>query len=214
MQPQQPDSNPYDFIVNPGKPQKRSPLNLSMPGGPMMQRIVLVAGGAILLIMLVIVASSLLSGGGNVADMTIVAQDQTELERVATVATGDDEANISQQTTLNFAENSSLAIASAQQALLSFLSSNGAKLSTKTLGLKHSTQADQTLSNAAANSTFDQAFLTVMQGDLNSYAIDMKAAFAHSTNTTEKQLLEKDYQDAQLLITQVQSAEGQVGSGT
>ena len=214
MQPEQPSSNPYDFIVNPAKPQRRSSLNLGVPGGPMVKRVIFVVGGGILLIMLVVIASSLLSGGSNVADMTIVAQDQNELERVATVATGDDENDISQQTTLNFAENSSLAIASAQQALTSFLGSNGAKLSAKTLGLRHSAQADQTLNNAASNSTFDQAFLSVMQGDLNTYATDMKTAYANSKNTAEKQLIQKDYQDAQLLITQVRNAEGQVGSGT
>lgn len=214
MQPQQPYSNPYDFIVNPDKPSRKQLVALPGGGNPMLGRFIIVAVGVIVLIIAAVVVASLLSGSGNIPNMTIVAEDQAELVRVATLATQAQSNDVSQQTTMNFAQNSALSIASDQQQLLSFLSSHNTKLSTKTLALKDNPHTDQVLNAAAASSTYDPAFLTAMQGDYTIYVNDIKTAYAKSTNPTEKQLLQKEYKNAQLLEQQLQSAQGQVNSGT
>jgi len=213
MQPQQPYTDPYsnpynnqyDFIMSPQTPQRR-PL-LSLGGGSMVKRIAVVAGGVVILIILIVMVSSLFSSSGNVPNMTIVAQDQNEVDRVATLAIQDDSSDVTQQTTMNFAQNASLSVASDQVQLLNFLTAHGTKLSTATLALKTNPATTQALSAAASSSTFDQVFLTAMQTDLETYASDLQQAYAHSQSNTEKQILNNDYNNEQLLMKQLTSAQ-------
>lgn len=213
MQPQQPYNNPYDFIVNPEKPQRRPVLNVG--GSNVAVRIALVVGLVVVVAVVLAVGSSLLtSGSSNVTNMTAVAQDQTELVRVATQATQDQSTDINQSSTRYFADNTLLAVSSEQQRLLAFLSSNGVKLSTAQLALKHSSSTDAALSAAASSSTYDTAFLTAMQGDMSSYISDIKKAFAASSNPQEKALLQTDYKDASLLQQNLTYATNNVNAGT
>lgn len=213
MQPQQPYTDPYsnpynnqyDFIMNPQAPQRRPVLNLN--GGSMGMRIAVVAGGLVVLILIIVVVSSLFSGGGNVPNLTTVAEDQSEAVRVANLAVQDDSSHVTQVTTMNFAQNASLSIASDRAQLTTFLSSHGSKLSPNTLALKSNPATTQALSAAASSSTFDQAFLTAMQTDLETYASDLKQAYLHSQNTTEKQILSNDYNNEQLLMKQLTGAQ-------
>lgn len=181
----------------------------------MAMRIALVVGLVVIIIIAVVVVISLFSSkGSNVVNMTSVAQDQAELIRVATEATQDQSTDIKQSTTRYFADNCLLAISSEQHQLVSFLSSNGVKLSNAKLALKSNSHTDAALQAAAASSTYDPAFLTAMQGDMNTYISDIKVAFAASKNTQEKVLLQTDYKDASLLQTQLTSALNNVNAGT
>jgi hypothetical protein len=178
-------------------------------------RIGLIVGVLVVVVIILAVASSLLtSKGGNVTNMTSVAQDQVELVRVATEATQDQSADISQSTTRYFADNCLLAISSEQQRLLAFLTAHGVKLSTAKLALKQNSHTDAELTAAAASSTYDTAFLTAMQGDMSTYTSDLKVAYAASTNPQEKALLSTDYKDASLLEQQLTSALNNVSAGT
>lgn len=215
MQPQQPYTNPYEFITNPQKPS-RPPL-MSFSGGSgngVGMRIAVFGGGIVILIIIMVALSSLLKGPSNVPNMKVVAEDQAELIRVTTLATQDESNDISQSTTLYFAMNANLTISSAQQKLLAFLAAHGAKPSTATLALKTNNQTTQTLAAAAASSTYDTTFLTAMQGDMSSYMSDLKVAYAASKNPQEQQLLKGDYQSAQLLTQELTSAQNNVNAGT
>lgn len=213
MQPQQPYNNPYDFIVNPEKPQRRPALNLN--GSNMAMRIGLIAGLLVVIMIVIVVVSSLFSSSGsNVVNMTSVAQDQVELIRVTTEATQDQSNDISQTTTRYFADNCLLSVSSEHQQLMSFLTSHGVKLSTAQLALKQSSRTDAALQAAAASSTYDTAFLTAMQGDMGMYVSDIKVAYKASTNPQEKQLLSTEYKDAALLDQQLTSALNNVNAGT
>lgn len=213
MQPQQPYNNPYDFIVNPDKPQRRPLLNLG--GSNMTIRIALVAVVIVVIIVIILVVGSLFSSSGsNVTNMTSVAQDQAELIRVATEATQDQSTDINQTTTLYFADNCLLAVSSEQQRLLSFLTAHGAKLTTAKLALKQNSHTDTELQAAAASSTYDSAFLTAMQGDMGTYMSDIKVAYNASQNPQEKSLLATDYKDASLLTQQLTTAISNVNVGT
>ncbi len=213
MQPQQPYNNPYDFIVNPEKPQRQPVLNLN--GSSMAMRIGLIAGLVVVIMIVIVIASSIFSSsGGNVTNMTSVAQDQVELIRVATEASQNQSNDISQTTTLYFADNCLLSLSSENQQLLSFLNANGVKLSTAQLALKQNSRTDAALQAAAASSTYDTAFLTAMQGDMSTYVSDLKVAFNASTNPKEKQLLSTEYKDALLLNQQLTSALNNVNVGT
>jgi len=178
-------------------------------------RIALVAVVIVLIIVIILVVGSLFSSSGsNVTNMTSVAQDQTELIRVATEATQNQSTDINQSTTRYFADNCLLAISSEQQRLLSFLSAHGAKLTTAKLALKQNSHTDTELQAAAASSTYDSAFLTAMQGDMGTYMSDIKVAYNASQNPQEKSLLATDYKDANLLTQQLTNAIGNVNAGT
>jgi hypothetical protein len=179
---------------------------LNLGGGSMAIRIAIVVIGVVVLMILIIVASSLLSGSGNVPNLTIVAEDQNEIARVATIA-NNNASNISQATTSNFAQACALSVTSAQQQLVSFLGQHGTKLSTGTLAKKQNPSSDQALNAAITSSTFDQTFLNIMQTELSGYASDLKKAYAGAQNSTEKQLISNDYQDEQLLAQQLSSAQ-------
>lgn len=204
MQPQL--SNDYDFIMDPGKPPRQSMLP-GLPGGsgnPIIKRVGVVLGIVIVIIILFVVGSSLLGGSGNTPKLTLVAEQQNELIRVATLATTIG-AQQSSQPNLDFTQSCLLSITSAQQALVSFLGQNGVKLSTKTLALAQNSQTDTTLNTAVAASTFNAAYSTVMQNQLGLYKTSLQNAYKTAGNTTEKQLLLSDYTGAQLLLQELTS---------
>lgn len=203
MQPQQ-NSGQYDFFMNPENAPKRSLLP-SAPGGDSSfgKRIVVILGGAVLLLIVGVVISSLLSGGGgNTSRLLTVAEDQTELVRVATLGT----TSATATTTQNFSQSCALSIQSAQLQLTSFISSHGGgKPSSKTLALKQNSATDTALSNATASSSFDATYTSIMQTQLSAYKNDLNTAYKNANNSSEKQLLSSDYNDAQLLVQELNS---------
>lgn len=194
-----PQSNQYDFILNPTKSSRKSML----PGNNgMLMRLFVVLGLIVLIIIVFIIGSSLFSGSSNVPKLTIVAQQQTEVIRIANLESSIAPSQASQQNR-DFTESCLLSVTSAQQNLTTFLSKHGVKLGTKVLGLAKNTQTDTTLTNAAAASTFNTAYTNVMQNQLGLYETALKAAYTNTKNTTEKTFLAKDYADAQLLLKQL-----------
>ncbi|HEY1835352.1 MAG TPA: hypothetical protein VGG13_00850 [Candidatus Saccharimonadales bacterium] len=207
MQPQTPYSDPYDFITNPKKPPRARLFKL--PGGSFGMRIAIVVGGGVIILIVLAIIASLFSGGSNAQQyVTAVAQDQTELARVAALAT--QSSAVSQQTTSNFAQTCSLSMTSAQQQLVSYLSSHGTELSASKLAFKQNPATDQALTNAAAASDYDQSFLGLMQTELKGYGSDLKEAYANTQNGATRQLLSNDYQGEQLLLEQLTSAQNQL----
>lgn len=210
MQPEQQYNNPYEFITSPQQPQRRQLVKL--PGGSFGMRIGLILGGGVVLVIVLAIIASLFSSGGNTQYVAAVAADQTELARVATLAT--QASGVSQQTTSNFAQTCSLSMTSAQQQLLNFLSSHGTKLSSGKLALKANPATDQALTNAAAASDYDQTFLNIMQTELKGYGSDLQKAFANTQSSAERQLLSNDYQGEQLLLQQLTGAQNQLQNAT
>lgn len=188
--------NQYDFILNPeAAVAKRSPL----AGGSMMKRILLVVSGLSVLAIVIVIASSLLSSSGSSAPSLVgVAQDQTELIRIATLAEG----KTTNQSKLNFAYTVRYSLTTSKQQLLAYMSQNGQKTSASTLTLKMNKQSDQQLTTAIADSTFDAAFTTVVQNDLTAYVRDLQAASATTSGSKGKALLDAAQKSALLLITQ------------
>jgi hypothetical protein len=198
MQPSQPQSNPYDFIVNPLKPPKKS----MFAGASFGLKVALLVGGAVfIIIVLAVLFSSVFKNEGNVPFLTAVAQDQAEIIRVTTKANTQAVSADSK----GFSETVSLSVGTDQQKLLTFLTTSGVKLSTKTLGLGLKASTDQSLAAATQASNYDETFGNIMQNYLTDYANDLKAAFGNTQNGTEKSLLSDQYQDSQLLLQQLQT---------
>lgn len=189
----------YDFIMNPGKPPRRS---LLPSGNSMVGRIVVIAGLGVVLIIAIIIVMSLFSGSGNMPKLVTVAQKQQELIRISTLATTTGLGQ-SSQTTKNFTESCLLSLTSAQQQLLNFTSTHGKKISQKELALGKNTATDATLKSAIQATNFDSTYTNIMQTQLATYANSLKSAFSTAKNVNEKQLLSNDYSGAQLLLKQL-----------
>lgn len=204
MQPQQPpygaqpNSDPYDFIVNPGTAPRRS---LLPGGGSVVGRVVIIVGSALLLLILfVIVKNLLLVDTTNTPLLFNIAGQQQELIHLTNKATA---APLLEGTTNNFALTSQLALTSQQQQLLTYLKTNGHKLAAKELNLQISAITDQQLAASVAASTYDATFRQVMQTKLTTYEQTLQQAYAKTTGPEGRILLKSAYTTAQLLLQQL-----------
>jgi hypothetical protein len=161
--------------------------------------VVIAIGGLFALIIIAAVGMSLISSGGKekTAQLLAVVQEQTEIIRIATVAT--------QHTTgvqgQNLSQNVEATLTSDNTALLTYLAKNGQKPTSKELAAKRSTTTDTTLSNAQENNTYDNAFKDVIQTELNDYVIALNKAYKTNPGPKGKALLLQQYNSAVLLQT-------------
>ena len=198
-EPGSPGHDPYEFITNPAQAPKPAIPILVGSTSSTMQRALIAVGGLVVLIIIVIIAASLLSGGGfNATSYETVAEEQTELIRIATLGTN----QAVGQPAKNFAVSAELSLTTSQQQLLAYLQKNGHKLSTKQLALKHNAATDTQLTAAQASSSFDATFTSIMQQQLTTYLSSLKSTYASASGKTGKQLLNTDYNAAQSLLTQ------------
>jgi hypothetical protein len=204
--PQQtpPPQNPYEFIVSPAPPSRKSPLS-RLPGfkDPFIAKVVMLLGGIILLLIVGAVLSSLLfKGKTNVQDLIGIAETQNEIVRIATQGT----TQSSFQVTKNLAINSELSVQTNQQQFLNYLSKHGTKVGSKTLALKKSSTTDQQLTTAIQSSNFDNVFVQLMQQQLQAYITELEQAEGNSSSTTAKQLINTSLTAAKILLAQVPSS--------
>jgi len=201
-----PDNNPYDFIMNSGTSQPKRPIPLKVPTNGkngFIVKIALIVGGAIILLIAIMIGSSLLSPDDtNTTGLTSLAQTQNEIIRVATQGAQ----NGRDQATKNFAVNTNLSVSTQQLRITNYLATKGTKLKSKELGLKESDTTTKQLTQAKATSTFDAAFLQIMQTSLDSYSNDLQKYYESSTSATVKKLLKADYEQTQLLRSQLPSS--------
>ncbi|HUS25816.1 MAG TPA: hypothetical protein VMY99_00515 [Nevskiaceae bacterium] len=203
--------NPYDFILNAGKPPKRSPMASASGGSPLVKIALLVGGGAVVLMIVLFIGISLLSGSNSSTlsstELISVAQTQNELARVAEKGLS----GSSQQTVKNLAITVELSMQTQQKQLIALLGKQGHKVKEKELALKQNATTDQQLTSATQTSTFDTTFSQIMQNQLTAYAATVKQLFNKATLESERTLLSDDYTQAQLLLSQVPSAESLKG---
>jgi hypothetical protein len=206
MQQDQPagDSDPYDFFMNPGSPQRQSKFSGIRPSNTIL---IGISAGIVLVLGLIILAI-IGSGGGKEPAVTAVAQDQSELAHLAGIAIQN--ANASQQPAQNVAQTIGLSAASAQTQLVQTLAKGGTNLGGKTLALKQSATVDNQLNGALNSSTFDATFLGVMQTQLNTYATDLQYAYQAAKSDAVRQVLTNEYNDSKLLMQQLNTAQGQI----
>ncbi len=197
-QPGTPGHDPYDFILNPQRPAK-PPVRLLPTGNSTLQRVAIAGGGLVVLIILFAIVASILgnSGKSGTTGITTVAQEQTELARIAT----DGVLNATSPTAQNLASTVQVTMTSAQAQTVAYLTSTGHKLSTKTLALKQSATTDTTLQNAKAASTYDAAFTTIIQSELTSYETSLRTAFVAKPGPKGQALLQSQFNAAKLLDT-------------
>ncbi len=194
--------------MEPPKPPRRK---LALPGFSGNSSVILRAGialgGLLVLIIIISVARSLFSGGGNTQALTTVAQEQQAMIHILTNGAGTDN---QQQATLSdsnkkFASTAKLSLTSAQQQLITYMDTNGKKVSTKALDLKIDPAIDKQLTTAATNSTYDSTFKQVMQTELTNYEKALQAAYQQTSGPKGRKLLTEEYNGAQLLLIQLKA---------
>jgi len=190
----------YDFIMNPGQAPKTSILSgIGLSGGSTVKRAGVAAIGAMLLIIVIVLVASVLGGSKfNSTHFISVGQDQTELVRVATLATSD----ATSQPAQAVAYNVKLGITTSKQQLVAYLATKHVKISTNQLSLKQNTKTTTDLTNAVATSTFDSAFNDVMKSLLTTYIQDLKTAYNANPGPKGRVLLSQQYNGAELLLQQ------------
>jgi hypothetical protein len=193
-QPPASNPNPYDFILNPQKPPKKSAKsNLGLILG-------LVIGGAVILMIVLTVIINLLGPkGANTEDLVGLVQAQHELVRVSNQGARDGV----QQSTKNLAVTAEYAMRTQEARTTALLAKNGRALGDKENALKQNAKTDQQFTTAKATSTFDLVFSQVMQNELTSYAASVKQLFNKTTNKDIRDQLSDYYEQTQLLISQI-----------
>lgn len=202
MQPQQPTPPPthpasYDFIMNPAPQPKRT-----LGGNSMVTRLLIVLGGVFVLLVVAVLFMQLLGKSGSSFDkgaMLSVAQDQTEIIRLADRGTQDAAA----QSNKNFAITVELGMKTEQAELLKYLAEHGYKPKDKDLILKQSAQTDAQLDSALSSSAFDTVYAGVMKQQLQTYKQDLSAAYNRAKSDSAKTALKARYGVADMLLTQL-----------
>lgn len=196
-QPQYPQQNPYDFIMNSGQPQPKKTFGLP-GGGSKIQRILLIAGGgAIVLLILVMVLSMISSGGKEQGQRLLgIAQQQTEIVRVTALAR--DKARTSSAQTL--AATTSITIQSSQNDIAELLKKSGVKADAKILAGKVNGKTDATLEAATQNNRYDEVFTELIVAELKNYQANLKEAYDSSSNKTQKEVLEAAFVSTATLL--------------
>jgi len=185
----------YDFIMNPQKPSKK----ILPTGNSLVQRIAIVGGGLVILLIVGIVFMSILSSDGSekTENLLTVAQEQTELIRIATEGSK----NATGLPAQNLAQTVQASITSDNSALLAYMNTQGQKVSKEQLAAKQDKTTDTTLTNAKASNTYDLAFKDIMQSDLTAYLAAVQKAYKDNPGPKGQELLSKQFDGAELLLT-------------
>ena len=191
------ESNQYDFITK-GDVKPRRGLGSMLSGNSTTQRIIFAVGGLLILLIIGIMLMSYLgkSSKGDTEALIGLAQQQTELARVAAVGV---EKGTSPATKY-LATTAQLSIESSRQDVIALLKKGGHKVGEKTLASKKNAETDNQLDDAAQNNTFDGTFTEILNEELTSYSTSLSKAYNSTQSDSERQILKNAFNSAKILI--------------
>ncbi len=190
-QPQAPQPN-YEFIVNPGRNAPKLPFKVltKLP-----KPVLIVVGLIILGIMILIFIS-----GSNSSSLLLVAQRQQTLILISTLAA--DQPNTS-SATQDSANTIKASVGSAQDQLIAYSKANKLGVSMAVKKLRLNTTTSSQLATAATAGTYDTTYKLVIKDKLATYSAALKTAYIESSDVNIKDMLNTDYNSAQLLSKQL-----------
>ena len=163
-------------------------------------KIGLVTSGLIGLFILFSVLKGLVVGGPNLTPLVGLAQEQQAIIHLTEASKRQKDLNVVNK---NFATTAQASLTTSQTNIIKYLQLNGKKTAGKTLNAKVSTKIDEQLTAAAAAATYNQTFQDIMKTKLNTYMTDLKQAYQQTSGKKGRALLSADYNQAQLLLTQL-----------
>jgi hypothetical protein len=149
--------------------------------------------------MIVISVLSSLAPKGSTPGLTIAAQRQQEIIRIAALASQ----SATGQDTKNFVASVELSITSSQMQTLNYLQAHGTKLKGKQLDLYKDAQTDTLLINAANAGNYDKVVVQILSTQLQAYQDSLQDTDRETNSVSAKKLIKDDYTNAQKLLTQV-----------
>mgnify|MGYP007083597512 CR=1 FL=1 len=186
------NSNQFDFIMNPQKPQKPSLL----PGGPKIKMVILGLGiVTVVIVLLAIILGVFSSGDATTEALVKISQQQTEIIRIAT----DGNKKAGSEKTRKLASMTSMTIATDQQNMLSYLAKQKRKVKPKELNLLVDKKTDTKLAAASSNGRYDEVFTQILLEQLTQYQTALKSNF-NSVGDKGKDVLNKSYDNVTLII--------------
>ncbi len=196
-------TNPYGFILEPtgsNSTKSDSPLS-TLP--PLAKKLLMVSAGLFIIIILFSVLKGVFSGGSNIPSLTSVAQDQTEILHIINKAKDNQQSGTTSMQ--NAISTLQIAVTSANNQIISYLSINGHKLSLKQLDLKISASTDQNIANAQTTGNYNQTLTEALSSDLSSYMTDIKSAYNQTKGSKGQALLKDLYNQTTLMQTQIKN---------
>lgn len=197
---QTPEQNPYDFIMNTGADQKKPGVFNLPSGNSTKQRMLIFGGGLFALIIIGVLLLSLLGGSGKSNSETLLslAQTQTELIRVADLASK--EPTVRNEATRVLAANTSLSVTSTKNQVVSMITKSGKKVGAKQLALSLNTKTDSELKTATENNQYDEVVVGILTSGLKSYRNQLKTTYDSVSNQKDKQVLSEAYKGVGILL--------------
>lgn len=187
--------NPYAFLFEEKKKSKKTMLPRT---DSKKQRIIFVIAGLTVLLILMTLVMNFLgkASGQNITDLKTVAKQQTEIIRIANIAT-----TKSRDTkTNNLALTTSLSLTSSQTEVLAILKDSGEKMSVKDLAMNKNSATDAALTKAEQSNNFDSVFIEEITRQLREYQASVKKAFDSSSKKTDQATLQKAYNQVDSLL--------------
>ncbi|HMH31092.1 MAG TPA: hypothetical protein VK534_01295 [Methylomirabilota bacterium] len=204
-QPQQPQQaqvpgqapEPFDFIMNPAPPPKKSFLPST---DSLLKRVLIFSGLALVLLFGFVFLRGLFAGGSNMTQFVSIAQEQQAMIHLTENAGKQPNTSVGTQ---NFTATAQLSLTSSQTAAITYMKNNKQKVSPKALNLKVSPATDTQLEAATAATTFDLTYQDIMKTKLTSYQGSLKQTYNQTKGPKGRALLSDSYKQAQLLIEQL-----------
>lgn len=194
QQPGQFNPGQYDFIMNPEQQKKKL---FSFKGGGK-QRYIIMAVAAIGMLTILILLFGLLFGGGSGSKERLIgiAQQQTELIRVAEQGTK----NATGTDAKSLAASIQLTMLSDKNAIKELMTKNGDKFKEKDLTGTPDSEVDSKLTAAQQNGTFDTIFTSIVKELLNDYKTDLSSAYDVASGPQTQQTLAQAYENANNIV--------------
>lgn len=197
------DSGRFDFIMNAGQPSGPSNLGLNANGTPNKMFFGIIAAVAVVILIVIVAVAN--SGGGADSGLVKIAQEQTELARVASLNIGDGELSyedLNSEGVKAFALNTELSMDSAKADFLSFLGAHGVSMSAEQIALGQNPATDTQLTNANSNGNLDDTTQQVLISELRQYQATLQTVNQSANSQALRQETVKLFNDANLLIQQ------------
>lgn len=192
--PGQFDASQFDFIMNPGQPQKKSLIPL--PGGSKAKMIVLGLGiTTIVIILLVVIMSIFSSSDPAVESLVKITQQQNEIIRIA----DDGNRKAGNEDAKKLATMSYMTITTDQKEIVGYLAKQKRKVKDKELSLLTDKKTDSDLAAASSNGRYDEVFNRILKQKLTEYQASLKGSY-DNIGDKGKAVLSKSYDNVTLIL--------------
>lgn len=189
-----PNSNPYDFITNPGPAPKKSWLP---SGNSTSQRLFIVVAGLLGLVIVFAIVASLLgsAGKGDKEALLSAALQQQELIRVAGIAEQKTRGNTAkdQATTVKMTLQS-------DQAGLQAIAKKSINLDAEVLATGKNAKTDELLTAAEQTNRLDEYYMEFTKEELTKYQATLKKIHDSTGNAADRETIAAQYEHVGLLL--------------